>query len=162
MANAWWSKLKKALEDVDSLGQQIYLAQTKEEAKALLNRVGNKRVLFQPYLSYRRGSDLRLYVVGDKVIGAMERENSSDFRSNIENGGRAKKAIPSEKACKIAINASKALGCDFSGVDLLYVGEDDYLVCEVNSCPHFLGLLKYVEANFADEVARFIADKMKQ
>lgn len=48
MANAWRSKLKKALEDVGSLGQQIYLAQTKEEAKALLNRAGNKRVLFQP------------------------------------------------------------------------------------------------------------------
>lgn len=41
-------------------------------------------------------------------------------------------------------------------------GEDDYLVCEVNSCPHFLGLLKYGEVNFADEVARFIAGKMKQ
>lgn len=109
-------------EDVGSLGQQVYLAQTKEEAKALLNRVGNKRVLFQPYLFYRKGSDLRLYVVGDKVIGAIERENPSDFRSNIENGGSAKKAIQSEKACKIAINASKALGCDFSGVDLLYVG----------------------------------------
>ena len=143
-------------EDIGSLGQQVHLASNKEEANRILSSVGGRRVLIQPYLSYKKGTDLRVYVVGGKVVGAMERHNPNDFRSNIENGGSARPVNPSKKAANLAKKAAKALDLEFAGIDLLYVDDDEYRICEVNSNPHFIGLLEATGINLADAIAKHL------
>lgn len=87
------------------------------------------------------GRDRRLFVVGDRVIAAIERRNEhGDFRANIEHGGVASAYFPTAQESALALAACRALGLDFGGVDLLEA-EDGPVVCEVNSNAHFAGLL---------------------
>lgn len=127
-------------EGMGSLGQQVYLCKNAEEAKQRLRAIGDKNALFQRFVSASAGRDKRLFVVGDEVIAAIERRNfHGDFRANIENGGTPRAITPTKTEISLALQAARALGLDFAGVDLL----DDEMgprVCEVNSNAHFGGL----------------------
>ena len=139
-----------------SFGQQVYLAHDPAEAGALLKKIGGRRVIFQKFIKESAGRDLRLNVVGGRVIAAMERwSETGDFRANISNGGSMRKHIPAPEEEAAALKASEALGLDFCGVDLL---ESDAgpLVCEVNSNAHFKSIYDCTGVNAADEIIAHI------
>lgn len=127
-------------EGCGSFGEQVYLAQNEGQAREILSRIGAKPALFQRFIAKSAGCDRRLFVVGDRVIAAIERRNEQgDFRANIAHGGTATAYTPTQQESALALSACRALGLDFGGVDLLL---DDHgpLVCEVNSNAHFDGL----------------------
>ena len=92
--------------------------------------------LLQEYIECG-GEDVRIEVVGNRVVAAMKRKNEHDFRSNITNGGTAEKYIPTEKECGIALTACRELGLTFGGVDIM---SGDTL-CEVNSNAHIMNIM---------------------
>ena len=69
-----------------SFGEQVYLANSLEEANKIIDQIGYKDFLMQEYIATSKGRDIRINVVGDKAIVSMLRENKNDFRSNISNG----------------------------------------------------------------------------
>ena len=109
----------------------------------------------QKFIASSKGKDIRINVVGDKAIVSMLRENKDDFRSNISNGGTGSLYQPEQAYLDLAIKASKALGLDFAGVDVLF-GEDGPIVCEVNSNPQFASTLKATGVNLANYIADYI------
>ncbi len=113
-------------------GEQVFLVHNKEEYKEAIKLCPNP--LFQEYISKSKGRDVRVHVIGNKVVAAVLRYNDDSFKSNFSNGGKVKLYTPDDKLKAIAIRATKALGLDFSGVDILL---DDYKVCEVNGVPGF-------------------------
>lgn len=139
-----------------SFGQQVYLAQNPSEAAELLDKIGGKRVIFQEFISASAGRDLRLNVVGGRVIAAMERFNEhGDFRANISNGGSMRKHIPTTDEEELALETAKLMGLDFCGVDLL-MGENGSILCEVNSNAHFKSIYECTGVNAADEIMAHI------
>ena len=139
-----------------SFGQQVYLARDIEEAKALLEYIGGKRVIFQQFISESAGRDLRLNVVGGRVIAAMERwSEHGDFRANISNGGSMRAHTPTADEEELAIRAAELLGLDFCGVDLL-LSDNGPLLCEVNSNAHFKSIMQCTGVNAADEIMAHI------
>lgn len=143
-------------EGCGSFGQQVYLAQSADEARALLAQIGEKPLLFQRFIASSAGRDKRLFVVGDRVIAAIERRNlHGDFRANIENGGNATACNVSPEEEALALRACKALGLDFGGVDLLS-DNNAPLVCEVNSNAHFGGLMQATGVNPANHIMQYI------
>ena len=72
-----------------SYGDQVYLAHSEEELKALLKTHGIKKLIAQEFLAKHSGTDYRVNVVGSEVISVVKRSNSNDFRSNINQGGTA-------------------------------------------------------------------------
>ena len=141
-----------------SFGQQVYLAHDPEEAAEILKRVGGKRLLFQRFIRESAGRDLRLNVVGGRVIAAMERwSETGDFRANITIGGSMKPHDPTPEEEALAIRAADALGLDFCGVDLLF-SNDGPLVCEVNSNAHFKSIEECTGVNAADEIMKHVLD----
>ena len=139
-----------------SFGQQVYLAQNPSEAAELLDRIGGKRVIFQEFISASAGRDLRLNVVGGRVIAAMERFNEhGDFRANISNGGSMRKHVPTADEEELALKTAKLMGLDFCGVDLL-MGENGPILCEVNSNAHFKSIYECTGVNAADEIMAHI------
>lgn len=143
-----------------SFGKQVYLADTAEQAKELIRTFGSDSFLMQSYISESRGRDVRINVVGDKVVCAMLRENKNDFRSNITNGGRATQYFPSSEQEQIALAACRATGVDFAGVDVLF-GNDGAYVCEVNSNPHFKSTLDCTGVNLGVHIARYVLGKLR-
>ncbi|MBQ9735665.1 MAG: RimK family alpha-L-glutamate ligase, partial [Clostridia bacterium] len=66
-----------------SFGEQVYLAKSEEEALAIAARIGARPFLMQEFIAAAFGTDVRVNVVGDKVISAMRRYGKEgDFRSN--------------------------------------------------------------------------------
>ena len=120
-----------------SFGKQVYLAHSFEEASAMVDQIGHKDFLMQEYIAQSHGKDVRINVVGGKVVASILRYNDHDFRSNISNGGSMKPYTPTPAQAHAACQACDRLGLDFAGVDILFGEEDEPIVCEVNSNPHF-------------------------
>lgn len=135
-----------------SLGEQVYLAKTEEEALARVGSLGARQFLFQQFVAESFGTDIRVNIVGGKVIASMKRQGADgEFRSNIGNGGKGEGITLTKEQERVALAAARAVGADFAGVDLL-LGNGGPLVCEVNSNPHFTGTLAYLGVNLADHI----------
>lgn len=138
-----------------SFGEQVYLANDKESLNKIVDSIGYKDFLLQEFIASSKGRDIRVNIVGDKAIVSMLRENENDFRSNISSGGSGIKFDPKPEYIDLAVKASKALGLDFAGVDVLF-GKEGPIICEVNSNPQFASTLKATGINLADYIAEYI------
>lgn len=147
-------------ESYGSFGFQVYKVEHVYDAVELANRISPNQMIFQEYVESSKGRDVRINVVGDKVVAAMERFNDNDFRANITNGGSMKPYKPTKKECEIAVKAVKALGLDFGGVDLLF-GPDGPLLCEVNSNAHIKNILDCTGINVADEIFSYVKGELR-
>lgn len=155
-------KLPVVIKEVyGSFGQQVYLAETTDEAFDIVGKLGCKEFLIQEFIKESKGKDIRVNVVGGKVIASMLRENKEDFRSNITNGGTAFSYTPTQKECEIAISACRAVGLDFAGVDVLFGENGVPYICEINSNPHFKSTFGATGINLADYIMEYIGDKIK-
>ena len=143
-----------------SFGEQVYLANTLEKANKIIDQIGYKDFLMQEYIASSKGKDIRINVVGNKAIVSMLRENKNDFRSNISNGGTGSKFEPKQEYLDLAVNAAKALGLDFAGVDVMFGPNDEPIICELNSNPQFASTLQYTGVNLAEVIADYILNNL--
>ncbi len=145
-----------------SYGEQVYLAENKEEAASIINKIGYKDFLVQEFIKSSCGKDIRVNVVRDQQIVSILRENKTDFRSNISIGGVGSRFEPEQEYVDLAIKASLALGLDFSGVDVMFGENNEPIICEVNSNPQFVSTLKVTNTNLADFIAFYIAEYLRR
>ena len=138
-----------------SMGKGVYLARTKEELLVLMQDLKNKPHLYQKYIDYKKGSDVRVIVIGGKTVCYFERSNDFDFRSNIGQGGSGKLVEIPKSFIETAESCAKILGLDYCGVDLLY-DKDGAVVCEVNSNAFFFEAEKVTGVNIAKAYADYI------
>lgn len=147
-------------ESFGSFGQQVYLVENKSELLKKIKELEGKPFLFQEYIKESRGKDIRLQVVGDRVVASMYRYSENDFRANITNGGHMKPYEPTFQEKELAIRAARAVGADFAGVDLLF-GKNGPLVCEVNSNAHFINILKCTGVDTSMEIMKYIQNGVR-
>jgi RimK family alpha-L-glutamate ligase len=106
--------------------------------------VGKKfqNYFIQEYIEESRGVDIRVHMANNRVVGAYKRTNIDGFLSNLKAGGKAEvlEKIPKDLN-KLAIKVSKASRLDIVGIDFLVAKNGEYLVCEVNRTPGWLGFL---------------------
>ena len=143
-----------------SYGEGVHLCETKNDYKKLIGFVDSlgakKTMIVQEYLGERVGEDLRVLVIGGKVIGAMKRSApEGDFRANITNGGHGELFEVSDEIDFIARETAKTLGLDIAGVDLLFDSRG-FRVCEANSNPGFSGFERYCGKDVADAITEYI------
>jgi RimK family alpha-L-glutamate ligase len=143
-------------ESYGSMGKGIYLAHNKSELIEIMEKVKLKPHLFQKYLSYKVGVDVRIIVIGGKVVASMERRNDSDFRSNVAQGGTGVAINLSENFKALAQKVSNILGLDYCGVDIIYGENGTPYVCEVNSNAFIGGIEKATDINIAKKYAEHI------
>ena len=139
-------------------GKGVVLAETKKAAGSVLSafRQLKANILVQEFIKEADGKDIRAFVVGDKVVGSMEREApDGEFRANLHLGAEAKKIELSEKEKKMAVDATKTLGLSVAGVDMIRSNEG-LLVIEVNSSPGLEGIEKTTDEDIASEVIKYI------
>lgn len=145
-----------------SFGEQVYLVHNESELNNLVLDIYDRPFVFQQFIKTSFGKDLRLQVVGDKVVTAMQRISKDDFRANVTSGGRMEMYKPNEAEKAIAIAATKAVKADFAGVDLLFGEKDTPIVCEVNSNAHIRNLLDCTGVNAAHDIIHYIDGKLEQ
>ena len=138
-------------EGCGSFGQQVYLANDREEAIQILSQHAGQSLLLQQYIRESHGRDKRLYMAGGKCIAAMRRMNVTDFRANIASGGKALPYTPSLEETELARKACEQLGLTFAGVDILD-STDGPMLCEVNSNAHFTALYHLTHVDIAAHI----------
>lgn len=151
----------KLLEGTQGIG--VVLGETHSSAKSVIEAFHgvNANILVQEYVKEAKGVDLRCFVIGGKVIGAMMRKGAPDeFRSNLHRGGSATvvKITPEERST--AIRAAKTLGLNVAGVDLLRSNHGP-VVMEVNSSPGLEGIEKATGIDIAGEIVKFLEKNAK-
>ena len=141
---------------VGSYGEGIYLSRDPGSFRDLMELVSSldrtQPLILQEYIATRPGEDLRVWVVGGRVLGAMRRRSTDgSFKANISRGGDGE-PFPLNSAIEdLALASASAVNLEIAGVDLLFDG-DGYSVCEVNSAPGFAGFEQATGLNVAREI----------
>jgi ribosomal protein S6--L-glutamate ligase len=103
------------------------------------------------------GRDYRVFVLGGRVLGAIERR-ADGWRTNIARGGEPRAARLPDHWAALAIRAAAAVGAEYAGVDLLPARDGTLYVLEVNGIPGWQGLQQAtgidVAAALVDQLAR--------
>ncbi len=102
------------------------------------------------------GADLRLFVLGDRVLCAMRRTSTDDWRTNIAQGGIAEPYEPSDAERTLAIKAAAVCQTTIAGVDLLVGADGRTYVLEVNAIPGWRKLTEVTQVDVADEILAFV------
>jgi ribosomal protein S6--L-glutamate ligase len=105
----------------------------------------------QPFLDHG-GRDLRILVLGGRVLGGMYRYATQDFRTNVSQAGQAEAANPSDAEGELALRAASATGAEFAGIDLLTDRCGQTYVIEVNAVP---GWKAFAAVNHSDPADLF-------
>lgn len=143
-----------------SFGAQVYLVENRQQLKEKRKELLYIPHLYQEFISSSKGRDVRLHVVGDKVVASMLRTSDTDFRANIASGGKMHEFVPSDAFIDLAIKASKLMGADFSGVDILFGKNNEPIICEINSNAHIKNIYDCTGIDVSEHIFDYILGSM--
>lgn len=147
----------KLLEGTQGVG--VILADSIKIAEAIIEtlQTAKQNVLVQSFVAESKGRDVRAFVVGDRVVGAMRRRAQGDeFRSNVHRGGLVESIELDDEYKETAIRSAQIMGLRIAGVDMLE-GKNGPQVMEVNSSPGLEGIERATTADIAGTIVDYCA-----
>jgi len=105
------------------------------------------------------GCDVRAFVVGGRVIGAIER-SAPGWKTNLARGGRARAVTLPAARLEAALAAAKAVGADYAGVDLLPARDGTVYVVEINGIPGWRGLQEATSSDVAGAIVEHLLERV--
>ena len=142
-------------------GQGIVLAETRKAAESVMSafRQLDADIMVQEYIKESSGTDIRVFVIGNRVVAAMKRiAPEGEFRSNLHRGASVEKITLTNEENQIAIRATNILGLNIAGVDLMR-SDRGPLILEVNSSPGLQGIETCTNIDIASQIITFIEKK---
>jgi RimK family alpha-L-glutamate ligase len=145
-----------------SKGLGVFIVDRIESLRSTLQAIwkinNNTEILFQEYIE--ASYDLRIHVLGHKVIAAMKRfKIKKDFRSNFSLGGKVSDVKLTDEQEKIAILAAKTVGAAWAGVDMMIDKEGKACIIEVNTSPGTEGIEKATGKSIIKMLLDYAMDK---
>lgn len=139
-------------------GRGIVLCETDKAAESVIEafRDLNAYFLVQEFVEEAKGADIRCFVVGGRVVAAMQRQaKQGEFRSNLHRGGSASKIRITPEERSTAVRAAKIMGLSVAGVDILRSNHGP-VVMEVNSSPGLEGIETVSGVDIASKIIEHI------
>jgi ribosomal protein S6--L-glutamate ligase len=128
-------------------------------AYRLLDRLHHPLIL-QKYIE-TPGRDIRVFIVGDEVVGAVYKYlPEGEWKSNVAQGGRMVEEEMSEEIIDMAFSATEIMGLDYAGVDILESPEGP-VVLEMNASPGWQGLKKATGKDVAEVIVRYGVEQVE-
>ncbi len=146
----------KLLEGTQGAG--VVLAETAKAGESVVQafRELKAHFLVQEFIKEAGGADIRAFVIGGKVVAAMQRKApEGEFRSNLHRGATASLVRISPEERSAAVRAASILGLNVAGVDLMRSNHGP-VVLEVNSSPGLEGIEKATGRDIAGQVIQFV------
>jgi gamma-F420-2:alpha-L-glutamate ligase len=144
-----------------SKGAGVYLSEDRRSFLDLMQLIEatkpNVNIILQETIKTSLGHDLRVFVVGGKIIGCMQRTSNSDsFKANFSAGADVNPYPVNSEIEWLARESARVLSLDIAGIDLLFDGEH-FKICEANASPGFKGLeLANPGLNVPDEIFDYV------
>ena len=117
-------------------GMNIYIINNIEEFNEVIKNINPSDYLLQEYIKHTYGKDVRVFIIGNEVIGACMRVNNSDFKSNLAQGGLSYHYEIDDIIKNNSLKLAKELKGDIISVDYVF-GDNGLLFCEANTNPGF-------------------------
>lgn len=115
-----------------------------------------EKVIVQRFIAEARGTDLRVFVVDDKVVASMERKAAEgEFRSNLHRGATGHRVNLTLQERDVAVKAAKSMKLRVAGVDLLR-SDHGPLVLEVNASPGLEGIEGVTRVDVASKIIQYV------
>jgi len=144
-------------------GRGVVLADSHKSAVSIINafKETGVNILVQEFIEESHGTDIRCFVIGDKVVAAIKRQaKEGEFRANVHQGGSASKVKLTSQERAIAITAAKTMGLKVAGVDILRSNHGP-LVLEINSSPGLEAIEKTTQLNIAGKIIQYLEKHAK-
>jgi ribosomal protein S6--L-glutamate ligase len=151
----------KLLEGTQGVG--VILADSVKIAEAIIETLHSTRqnVLIQKFVSESKGKDIRAFVVGDRVVGAIRRvAQGAEFRSNVHRGGRAEPVELEPAYEEAAVRAAQIMSLHVAGVDMLEA-RDGPQIMEVNSSPGLEGIEGATKLDIAGSIIDYASEHVR-
>lgn len=140
-------------------GAGIYLCDSEEKFVDVMelvytnNRQAN--IILQEFIGNSKGRDLRVFVVGGKVVGCMQRSSTKSFKANVSKGGSVEAFPVTPEIEWLSTETARLFNLDIAGIDLLF-DKDGFKICEANSSPGFIGMERVVGKVIAETILDYI------
>lgn len=143
-----------------SQGSGVFLCDSKKQFLNLIQIVeatkGSAHIILQEFIEGSKGRDLRVFTLGGRVIGCVERvAKEGEFKANFSQGGSVKPFELTPEVEWLAVETSRLFNLEIAGIDLLFDG-DHFKVCEANSSPGFETIEQVANIDVAKEIYHFI------
>jgi RimK family alpha-L-glutamate ligase len=137
-----------------SMGNGMTRVDDADVAYRVFHALALERAVYYLQETLPSGRDLRAFVVGGRVLAAVERTGPA-WRRNLAHGARAQAAELSAEQERLCLQAAEALGADYAGVDLL----GDH-VLELNGIPGWHGLQNATGTDVAAALVAHLESKL--
>jgi len=168
-------KFSSAMRGFDKLGEDVVVKPIFGSLGTGMTRVSDRNIAYRIFRALEGiGSvyylqefiphnfeDIRVFVIGDQVIGSMIRK-ANQWKTNISGGGEAKPHEPVEKIIETSLRAKEVLGLEYTGIDILKSEDGDTYLLEVNSTPGWHGLQSVTSANIAESLVNYVLKRLKK
>lgn len=143
-----------------SQGVGVFLCETKKHLSDMMQLIEatntNANIILQEFIQSSKGRDLRVFTLGGRVLGCVERiAKEGEFKANFSQGGQVKAYELTPEIEWLALEASRSFNLDIAGIDLLFDGEH-FKVCEANSAPGFETIEQCLDMDVAKEIFHFL------
>ncbi len=145
-------------------GRGVLLAQNLEMVQALVDAWQSPlmQLLVQEFIPEAQGKDIRILVVGNQCVAAMERRAPvGDFRANLHQGGAGTKRELTSALTQLALRAAKALNLAVAGIDVIESHRGPLLL-EANSSPGLEGIERVTQQDVAGHIVRYLEEQIKK
>lgn len=144
-----------------SFGSGVSILESRRSLRSMLDLViaahagRSSHILIQEYVKEAKGKDIRVFIVGGKIVAAMERKaRRGEFRANFQQGGSVSITDLSDEEKQISLRAAKVIGLDVAGVDIIRTVAGPKIL-EVNSNPGLEGITSATQISVADFIVQF-------
>ena len=143
-----------------SLGLGVFLVDNKEQLISLYKENCRQPLQFQEYIASSYGKSLRVLIIDGKVVGAFQRYNTEDFRSNYGSTASSKEYKLNGKFLELATKISNEFDIEYAGIDFLFGENNEPILCEINSNAFFEEFEKITKINVAKLFMEMVKRKL--
>ncbi|MCZ2259813.1 ATP-grasp domain-containing protein [Sporosarcina sp. G11-34] len=136
-------------------GTEVELCKDSFEASKFITAHKLRKIIAQPYIE-TSAQDVRVFVIGEEVFGAVKRTGNGSFKSNYTLGGSIEKYTLSSWQEKEAITIARALKSDYIGIDFLLLPDGRWLLNEIEDPVGARSLYATHDVSVAERLVNFI------
>lgn len=143
-------------------GNEVFLCTSSTDAMLFFSKFHDRKLIVQPFIE-SGARDIRVFMIGNKVVGAVKRTGNGSFKSNYTLGGSVEKYILSswqEQDVKII---SRAIKSDYVGIDFILLPDGRWLLNEIEDPVGARSLyITHHDISVAGELMMYIKEKISR
>ncbi|KAA0965338.1 ATP-grasp domain-containing protein [Sporosarcina sp. ANT_H38] len=140
-------------------GDEVFLCTSAMDAELFFNKFHDRKLIVQPFIE-SGARDIRVFVIGNEVVGAVKRTGNGSFKSNYTLGGSVEKYILSSWQEKDVKTISRAIKSDYVGIDFILLPDGRWLLNEIEDPVGARSLYITHEFSVAEKLMGYIKEKL--